>query len=123
MEPWMAALIGSITTVLASSGFWAYLQKRDTTKTAVAQLLMGLAYDKIMGLGVAYIERGWISKDEYEAFWNELYVPYKDIGGNGLAERVALEVSHLPIRSHTKYAEIDRKDQQSERERPKHEYR
>jgi hypothetical protein len=122
MEPWVVAALASITSLAASSGFWAYLQSRDKTKTAVARLLMGLAYDKIMHLGVSYIERGWISKDEYEDFRKYLYEPYKDFGGNGVAERIMLEVSQLKIRSASRYSEIDQKTLTTVRETNQHEH-
>lgn len=106
MEPWLVTVLTVVGAVGASSGFWAWLMKRDNTKTAMARLLMGLAYDKIAHLGLGYIERGWISRDEYEDFRKFLYEPYKDFGGNGVAERIMEEVSHLPLRSPGKYAEI-----------------
>lgn len=60
---------------------------------------MGLAYDKIQQLGMGYIDRGWISVAEYEDFRKYLYEPYRDFGGNGVAEQVMLQVSALPMRS------------------------
>lgn len=106
MDPWLQAVVVALGSVLASTGFWTFVQKRDNTKTAIARLLLGLAYDKIVTLGLSYIERGWISKDEYEEFRKYLYEPYKDFGGNGVAERVMEEVTHLPLRSPNKYIEI-----------------
>lgn len=100
---WLPYVLTSVTTVAASSGFWAYiqvkLQKKDTTRTAQTRLLLGLAYDKIAQLGLSYIERGWISRDEYEDFRKYLYEPYKDFGGNGVAEQIMHQVSNLPLRT------------------------
>lgn len=45
-----------------------------------------------------YIKRGWITKDEYEDLRDYLYKPYKELGGNGSAERIMLEVDKLEIR-------------------------
>lgn len=106
MDPGLQTALIVMGSVVASSGFWAYLMKRSTAKSAVSRLLLGLAYDKIAHLGLSYIERGWISKDEYEEFRNYLYDPYKEFGGNGVAERIMDEVSHLPLRSYSKYSEI-----------------
>lgn len=86
-----------VGSVAASSGFWAYFTNRSTKKSAPTLLLLGLAYDRILYLGMGYIERGWISKDEYDLFFKHLYQPYENFGGNGLAKRVALEVAKLPI--------------------------
>ena len=59
---------------------------------------MGLAHDRILYLGMRYVERGWISKDEYENLYDYLYLPYKQMGGNGAVERVIREVNKLPIK-------------------------
>lgn len=107
MDPWIQAIVTFGATIIASSGFWAFLQKKDTTKNAISSLLLGLAYDKIVTLGLSYIERGWISKDEYEDFRNYLFDPYKAFGGNGVGDRIMEEVSHLPLRSTNRYVEIN----------------
>lgn len=85
------------TTLGASTGFWAFVQRRDTIKDATGKLLMGIAYDRITYLGMRYIERGWVSKDEYEDYRKYFYDPYKALGGNGTAERIMGEISTLPI--------------------------
>lgn len=91
----LLTILGSVT---ASSGFWAYIIKKNDLKGATIQLLLGLARDKIVTLGMRYIEQGWVSKDEYEDFVKYLYEPYVNFGGNGLAERVMKDVSMLPFR-------------------------
>jgi len=108
LQPWIQALIVSTSTIIASQGFWAFLQRRGNHKSANTRLLMGLAYDKIMSRGMSYIERGWISKDEYEEFRKYLCEPYIALGGNGVAERVMREVAELPLHSNSKYSEIVR---------------
>ena len=57
-------------------------------------MLIGLGHDRIMFLGMTYIDRGYITKDEYE----NLYKPYEKLGGNGSAKRIMAEVDKLPIR-------------------------
>lgn len=99
MQDWIPLAVTSSATIIASGGFWAWLQSKDNTKSAMSSLLMGLAYDKITTLGLSYIKRGWISKDEYEDFERYLYEPYKAFGGNGVAERIMDEVKRLPMRS------------------------
>lgn len=106
MDSWVLALIVALSSILASSGFWAFLQRRSVVNDAHTRLLLGLAYDKIAHLGMSYIQRGWISKDEYEDFRKYLYEPYKEFGGNGVAERIMDGVKNLPLRSHNKYSEI-----------------
>lgn len=106
MEPWITPVLTIITGIFASTGFWAYLQTRKNVKTSTDKLIMGLAYDKITHLGMYYIERGWISKDEYEDFRKYLYEPYKDLGGNGVAERIMQEVARLPLLSQSKVDQL-----------------
>ena len=97
-----AVVIGAVS----SSGFWAWFQHRDKTKNATTKLMMGLAYDKIVFLGLKYIERGWITTEELDDFRKYFYEPYRDLGGNGVAEKVMGEIDKLHLRSHTKYADI-----------------
>ena len=61
------------------------------------QMLVGLAHDRILFLGMSYIERGSITRDEYENLYEYLYRPYQKMGGNGSAKRVMQEVNKLPI--------------------------
>jgi hypothetical protein len=89
-----------LCSVLGSGGFWAYLQKRNTNNNASTRLMMGLAYDKITTLGLHYIDRGYITKDEFEELQKYFYDPYKALGGNGIAERIWMEVRNLPFHSH-----------------------
>ena len=66
MEPWFQIIITIFSSVLASSGLWAYLSKRTENKDVKTEMLIGLAHDRIMYLGMLYIERGYITQDEYE---------------------------------------------------------
>ena len=86
-----------VCAVIASSGFWAYIQKRSEKKDVKTQMLVGLAHDRILFLGMSYIERGSITRDEYENLYEYLYRPYEKMGGNGSAKRVMQEVNKLPI--------------------------
>jgi hypothetical protein len=83
--------------VVASSGFWAYIQKKNENKDVRSKMLVGLAHDRIISLGMQYVERGWITQDEYENLHDYLYLPYKAMGGNGSAERIMIEVDKLSI--------------------------
>lgn len=116
MSVWLPALLSMVGSILAGSGLWTFLHRRDTTKTAMVRLLLGLAYDKIATLGMHYIERGWISKDEYEEFQKYLYQPYKDFGGNGVADQIMAQVSQLPLKSPNRYYQIADQARRTERE-------
>lgn len=97
MSPLIVAIITAITTILASSGFWAFMQKKTEKKSSSNKMLLGLGHDRILDLGMKYIQRGSITADELENLVDYLYAPYKEMGGNGTAERVIMEVRKLQI--------------------------
>lgn len=97
MEPWFQILITVVSSVLASSGLWAYITKRLEKKDVKTEMLIGLGHDRIMYLGMSYVERGFITSDEYENLYEYLYKPYENMGGNGSAKRIMNEVNKLPI--------------------------
>lgn len=90
-------VITGLLSIGASTGFWAFLTNRRDKKSARTKLLIGLAHDRIMFLGSSYIQRGYISQDEYENLHTYLYEPYSEAGGNGSAAKVMLEVNKLPL--------------------------
>lgn len=98
MEPFLLPLLTILGSVIASSGFWAYVQHKLEKKDVRTIMLIGLAHDRVISLGMEYVERGWITHDEYENLYEYLYTPYKQMGGNGSAKRIVDEVSKLPIR-------------------------
>ena len=91
-------LIPVIIALIASSGFWALLDKRTQKQNQQIELLIGLAHDRIVYLGMSFVKRGWIFHDEYENLITYLYKPYQRLGGNGSVLRVMEEVNKLPIR-------------------------
>ena len=96
-EDVLQILITIITSVFVFFGLWAFIQSRRDKKDARNELLVGLAHDRIISLGMNYIERGEITRDEYENLHDYLYVPYQKMGGNGSAARVMAEVEKLKI--------------------------
>lgn len=99
-----------VFAILASSGFWAFItvivQKHLENKYSVSsresverEMLIGLAHDRILGLGMKYIQRGYITRDEYENINQYLYEPYSKLGGNGSAKKIMEELNKLPIRA------------------------
>lgn len=105
MVTYFEMLITVVVAVLGSSGLWAFIQKKTDKKDARIKLLIGLAHDRIMQSGMYYIQRGYITADEYENLYDYLYTPYRELGGNGSAERIINEVKKLDVRSHPKKEE------------------
>lgn len=97
MDQLIQIVITAVCSVLASSGFWAFMQKRADSKDVRTKMLIGLAHDRICYLGMQYIKRGSITKDEYENLYDYLFKPYEEMGGNGSAKRIMDEVKKLPI--------------------------
>ena len=86
-----------LITLIGAAGFWSYLDARRAKKSASTRLLIGIAHDRITFLGMKYVERGYITRDEYENLNDYLYEPYAEAGGNGSAKRVMEEVRKLPL--------------------------
>jgi hypothetical protein len=102
---WFGRIVVILSTIFGSTGLWAYVQSKSTRRSATARLLMGMAYEQIVGLGTAYLDRGWISRDELEELRRYFYDPYKELGGNGVAERVMNQVDLLPLRSQSPFVD------------------
>ena len=101
MEVWQQIILTVLSSVLASSGLWAYITKRLEKKDVKTEMLVGLAHDRILFLGMHYVDRGFITQDEYENLHDYLYVPYEKLGGNRKTKRVMQEVDKLPIKKST----------------------
>lgn len=99
MEIWQL-ITTVVCSVAASSGIWAVIMKIMDKRDNKTKLLVGIAHDRIIYLGMSYIRRdpGYITQDEYENLHDYLFVPYQELGGNGSAKRVMAEVEKLPIK-------------------------
>lgn len=110
------SIVALIVAVFASTGFWTFLTSRfsnhdkkrkdfenelEELKKSVdlqSKMLKGLGHDRIVYLGNEYLSRKSITKDEYENLHDYLFDPYKNLGGNGTAEKVMREVEKLPLK-------------------------
>lgn len=86
-----------ITALLTSSGLWAFLGSRLEKNSAERELIVGIAHIELVFFGMQFLERGWITRDEYETLQN-LYSPYVKLGGNGSGTKIMKEIEKLPIR-------------------------
>ena len=105
MNQFTQMIITIVCSVMASAGFWTFLQKQLEKKDVKTQMLIGLGHDRIVYLGLCYIERGYITQDEYENLNDYLYKPYQLMGANGSAKRIMQEVDKLPIRKSNNFKE------------------
>lgn len=86
-----------VTAILASSGLWAFISSRLDKNSSERELLVGIGHVELVFFGMQYIERGWITRDEYETL-RELYKPYVKLGGNGSGTKIMHDVEQLPMR-------------------------
>lgn len=86
----------AVTALLGSSGIWAFAKTKANRNNNAAKLLLSVSRNQLITLGRAYIERGYITMDEYEEYESEYHI-YSDLGGNGLARRVFEQVDNLPM--------------------------
>lgn len=105
MEPiWLTILTSGVTASVL--GFIQFLiNRRDNRKHVydekieqISSCLIGIGHDRIVHLGQEYIDRGSLTRVEYENLHDYLYLPYKTLGGNGVAEKIMSEIDRLPIR-------------------------
>ena len=114
---WNFAITGVITLlvgIFGSTGFWAYwsskreknseIYKRineidakvDDHIDKVQTMVLGQTYVQIVRTCEYWIERGWAEQDDIRDLEHYLYDPYREMGGNGTAERLFNQVCKLP---------------------------
>ena len=89
-SPLMSALLGG-------SGLWAFAKAKLDRNSTEDELLLVLVRAKIIEEGERYLERGYILSGEYADFYEELYKPYVNLGGNGLAQHIFERIEKLPM--------------------------
>lgn len=85
-----------ITTLLGGSGIWAWAKAKADHNNNAAKLLLAVSKNQLVELGRTYIDRGYVTIDEYEEYEAE-YQIYSALGGNGLARRMFEQVDELPM--------------------------
>jgi hypothetical protein len=96
---WIETLITIIGSVFASSGLWTLILYKTKQKDTGLLMTRGMAHYQIIEEGQKYIERGWITHEEYDDFMKYLGNPYLESGSNGLAKKIIDDISELPFKS------------------------
>lgn len=89
-------MLTAVTTGLAGYLVWL-AQKTYTNKSASARALKALLRAEIRERHHHYVERSWITTHELDEFI-DMYNAYKELGGNGTAEKMYQIVISLPIK-------------------------
>lgn len=93
-----------ILAIFVSAGFWKVIEVivvHFLTKPKITpeiRLLRGIGQIEIIFFGTKFIEQGYITTEEYDSLKNEIYAPYVEMGGNGLAKKMMEEIEKLPIK-------------------------
>ena len=117
-------LVSITATVFASSGFFQLLmliyQSREKEKerkrleetqkklinvqdfNALCRCVTGIAMFRIAREAKRYIDKGYVTSEEYHTLKHNLYEPYVALGGNGLATKFMQEVEELPMKEGVK---------------------
>ena len=112
-------LVSITATIFASSGFFQLLmlmyQSREKEKerkrleetqkkliniqdfNALCRCVTGIAMFRIAREAKRYIDKGYVTSEEYHTLKHNLYEPYVALGGNGLATKFMEEVEELPM--------------------------
>jgi hypothetical protein len=86
----------TVTAILGGSGIWVWAKTKADRNNNADKLLLSVSRNQLITLGRSYIERGYITMDEYEEYEAE-YQIYSALGGNGLARRIFVQVDELPM--------------------------
>ena len=85
-----------LSAVFGAPGMWAFVKSKTDRNTNAAKLLLSVSRNQLIALGREYLDRGYITMDEYEEYEAE-YQIYTSLGGNGLARRIFEQVDDLPM--------------------------
>lgn len=93
-------LITIVVTLLSTSGFWSlilyFFQKKDREKTLINESLLALLHDRLYYECTDILTRRKITQDELDNLIH-LYEPYRQLGGNGVCEKLMKEIDELEI--------------------------
>lgn len=99
--PLVLAVVGSsgIASVVVAvlNHYWSSNSEQDKRLQAIIRAQRVLMVDRVQYLGKTYIRAGYIDIDDKNNL-HQMYLAYKDLGGNGDLETIVAEVNRLPVR-------------------------
>ena len=94
-------IISIVISVIASSGFWAFLQytlqARRDRKSVERSALLALLHDRLYSEMSNLMDQQQISKGIYENLVY-LYNPYIKLGGDGTCEKMFADISKKELK-------------------------
>ena len=93
------SLITIAVAIISSSGVWGLFNLAIQKKSDSTRLLIGVAHHLIVRESHRLLEQGYMTSEEYRDIRKGLYERYKQLGGNGLAEKMVSDVEKLPIKN------------------------
>lgn len=85
-----------ISAVFGAPGLWALVKTKTDRNDNVVKLVLSVSRNQLIEQGKKYLDRGYLTMDEYEEYEAE-YQIYSALGGNGLAHRIFEQVDDLPM--------------------------
>lgn len=98
LEHWIPIVAPILIAIIGSSSLWGYLERKRTRESSQTKLVKGLTQVLIALKVNEYTERGSVTSDEYATLYNLVYSHYKELGGNGGAERAMRRLENLPVK-------------------------
>ncbi len=84
-----------LLSLVASSGVFVFVYNQVNRRKRQTELLLSLVQVHIIHMCQVHLDRRYITKREYDDLYNYFYKPYKDLGGNGLADILMPQISKL----------------------------
>lgn len=85
-----------VGAVVASTGFWTFMQKVFSKPRALDKLLLAIVQDRFVSLSQTCIDKGYVTEQQYKILM-DIYKPYKAADGDGLVDKYWSEVNELPL--------------------------
>lgn len=92
----LIAALSSSALAAVISGVFALLLARQKKGNGIEAGVRILLYDQIKYRGNHFIERGYVTRDEYEDLIKMHEVYHTALDGNGYLDNLMLEVNRLP---------------------------
>lgn len=92
----LLAILGSGALASIISGIFTLIANKQKKESGIESGVRILLYDRIKHLGIKYIERDYITNEEYEDLILMHKVYHNELHGNGFLDDIMEQVKRLP---------------------------